>query len=95
MLKIKYFSDLPYFFYRDSYVVIQNSKINLCLTVGQLNVSYEGSKIKQHLKVTFLECVLDECLTRKSMIMQVCIKTASKLLPQSFYIQKAGSCRKT
>ena len=36
-------------------------------------------KIKQYSKVTYLGCVLDECLTGESMAMQVCTKVTSKL----------------
>ena len=36
-------------------------------------------KIKQYSKVTYLGCVLDECLTGESMAMQVCKEVTSKL----------------
>ena len=36
-------------------------------------------KIKQYSKVTYLRCVLDECLTGESIAIQVCTKTTSKL----------------
>ena len=42
--------------------------------IGQIDISYKGVKIKQYSKVTYLGCVLDECLTGESMAMQVCTK---------------------
>ena len=41
---------------------------------GQIDISYKGVKIKQYSKVTYLGCVLDECLTGESMAIQVCTK---------------------
>ena len=34
-------------------------------SIGQIDISYKGIKIKQYSKVTYLGCVLDECLTGK------------------------------
>ena len=42
-------------------------------------ITYKDVKIKQYSKVTYLGCVLDECLTGGSMAMQVCTKVTSKL----------------
>ena len=46
--------------------------------IEQIDISYK-IKIKQYSKVTYLGCVLDECLTGESMAMQVCTKVTSKL----------------
>ena len=48
-------------------------------SIGQIDISYNDVKIKQHSKVTYLGCILDECLTRESMAMQVLPKVTSKL----------------
>ena len=48
-------------------------------SIGQIDISYKDVKIKQYSKVTYLGCVLDECLTGESMAMQVCTKVTSKL----------------
>ena len=48
-------------------------------SVRQIGISYKDVKIKQYSKVTYLGCVLDECLTGESMAMQVCTKVTSKL----------------
>ena len=48
-------------------------------SIGQIDISYKDIKIKQYSKVTYLGCVLDECLTGESMAMQVCTKVTSKL----------------
>ena len=41
-------------------------------SIGQIDISYKDVKIKQHSKVTYLGCALDECLTVESMAMQAC-----------------------
>ena len=43
-------------------------------SIGQIDISYKDIKIKQCQKVTYLGCVLDECLTGESTAMQVCPK---------------------
>ena len=43
-------------------------------SVGQIDISYKDIKVKQYSKVTYLGCVLDECLTGESMAIQVCTK---------------------
>ena len=43
-------------------------------SIGQIDISYKDVKIKQYSKVTYLGCVLDECLTVDSIAMQVCTK---------------------
>ena len=48
-------------------------------SIGQIDISYKDIKIKQYSKVTYLGCVLDECLTGESMAMQVCKEVTSKL----------------
>ena len=48
-------------------------------SIGQIDIFYKDVKIKQYSKVTYLECVLDECLIGESMAMQVCTKITSKL----------------
>ena len=48
-------------------------------SIGQKDISYEDVKIKQYSKMTYLGCVLDDCLTGESMAMQVCTKVTSKL----------------
>ena len=48
-------------------------------SIGQMNILYKEVKIKQYIKVTYLGCVLDECLTGESMAMQVCKEVTSKL----------------
>ena len=48
-------------------------------SVGQIDISYKDIKVKQYSKVTYLGCVLDECLTGESMAIQVCTKVTSKL----------------
>ena len=47
-------------------------------SIGQIDISYKDIKIKQYAKVTYLGCVLDECLTGESMA-KVCTKVTSKL----------------
>ena len=42
-------------------------------------MSCKDVKIKQYSKVTYLGCILDKCLTGKSMAMQVCTKVTLKL----------------
>ena len=48
-------------------------------SIGQIDISYKVVKIKHFSKVTYLGCVLDECLTGESMAMQVHTKVTSKL----------------
>ena len=48
-------------------------------SIGQIDISYKDVTIKQYSKVTFLGCVLNECLTGESMAMQVCTNVTSKL----------------
>ena len=48
-------------------------------SIGLIDISYKDAKIKKYSKVTYLGCVLDECLTGKSMTMPVCTKVTSKL----------------
>ena len=48
-------------------------------SIGKIDISYKDVKIKQHSKVTYLGCALDECLTGESKAMQVCTKVTSKL----------------
>ena len=48
-------------------------------SIGQIDILYKDVKIKQYSKVAYLGCVLDECLNRESMAMQVCTKVISKL----------------
>ena len=47
-------------------------------SIGQIDISYKDVKIKQYSKLTYLECVLDECLKGESMAMQVCTKFTSE-----------------
>ena len=60
-------------------------------SIGQIDISYKDIKIKQYAKVTYLGCVLDECLTGESMA-KVCTKVTSKL---KFLFKKTGSFQKT
>ena len=60
-------------------------------SIGQIDISYKDIKIKQYAKVTYLGCVLDECLTGESMA-KVCTKVTSKL---KFLLKKTGSFQKT
>ena len=62
-------------------------------SIGQIDISYKDIKIKQYSKVTYLGCVLDECLTGESMAMQICTKVTSKL--KFLYWKKTGSFQKT
>ena len=48
-------------------------------SIGQIDISHKDAKIKQYSRVTYLECVLDECLTGESMVIQVSPKVTSKL----------------
>ena len=48
-------------------------------SIGRIDISYKDVNVKQYSKVTYLGCVLDECLTGESMAMQVCTKVTSKL----------------
>ena len=48
-------------------------------SIGQIDIPYKDAKIKQYSKVTYLGCVLDECLTGESVAMEVCAKVTSKL----------------
>ena len=48
-------------------------------SIGQIYVSYKDVEIKQYWKMTYLGCVLDECLTGETMAVQVCTKVTSKL----------------
>ena len=48
-------------------------------SIGQIDISYKVVKVKQYSKVTYLGCVLDECLSGGSMAVQVCTKVISKL----------------
>ena len=48
-------------------------------SIGQIDISYKVVKIMHYSKVTYLGCVLDECLTGESMAMQVHTKVTSKL----------------
>ena len=61
-------------------------------SIGQIDISYKDIKIKQYSKVTYLGCVLDECLTGESIAMQVCTKVTSKL---KLLYRKTGSFQKT
>ena len=48
-------------------------------SMRQIDISYKDVKIKKYSQGTYLGCVLDEYLTRKSMAMHVCKKVSSKL----------------
>ena len=48
-------------------------------SIGQIDISYKDVKIKQYSKLTYLRCVLVECLTGESMAMHVLTKVTSKL----------------
>ena len=48
-------------------------------STGQIDISYKDVEIKQYSRITYLGCVLDECLTGESMAMQVCTNVTSKL----------------
>ena len=48
-------------------------------SIGQIDISYKDVNIKQYSNVTYLGCVLDQCLTGESMAMQVCTKVTSNL----------------
>ena len=48
-------------------------------SIGQIDISYKDVKIKQYSNMTYLECVLDECLTVEYMAIQVSTKVTSKL----------------
>ena len=54
-------------------------------SIGQIDIFHKDIKIKQYSKVTYLECILDECLTGESMVMQVCTRVTSK---QKFLYRK-------
>ena len=49
------------------------------ISVGQIDISYKDAKIKQYSKVTYLGCVLDECLTGQSMAKRISTKVTSLL----------------
>ena len=57
-------------------------------SIGQIDISYKDVKIKQYSKVTYIGCVLDECLRRESMSIQVCTKLTSKLASKKAFIKK-------
>ena len=48
-------------------------------SIEQIDISYRDVKIKQYPKITYLGCVLDNCLTGEPIAMQVCTKVTSKL----------------
>ena len=48
-------------------------------SIGQIDISHKDAEIKQYSRVTYLEYVLDECLTGESMVIQVSPKFTSKL----------------
>ena len=47
--------------------------------IRQLNIKYKGINIKQHLQVTYLECVLDETMSGEPMPLNVINKLNGKL----------------
>ena len=46
---------------------------------GQLNIKYKNVEIKQHSKVTYLGCILDETLCGESLALHVINKVNTKL----------------
>ena len=47
--------------------------------VPKLKITYKNDQIKQHSKVTYLGCILDETLSEKSMALKVISKVNSRL----------------
>ena len=47
--------------------------------VPKLNINCKNMQIKQHSKVTYLDCILDETMSRESMVLKVINKINSKL----------------
>ena len=70
---------LSLYFGEDKIKSILFSPKHISKSIRQIGISYKEVKIKQFSKVTYLGCVLDECLTGESMAMQVCTKVTSKL----------------
>ena len=58
--------------------LIFTSKRNI-KKVPTLNISYKNKQIKQHLKVTYLGCILDETISRQSMALKRINKINSTL----------------
>ena len=48
-------------------------------SIRQIDISQKDVKVKRYSKVTYLGCVLDECLAGESMAIQVCTRVTSKL----------------
>ena len=57
--------------------------------VAPLNVTYKDIKIHQHTKVTYLGCLLDQCLSGEVMALNVLNKINSRL---SFLYRKDEAC---
>ena len=55
--------------------------------VSKLDITYNNIKIKQHSKVTYLGCILDETLNGESMALRVINKINANL---NFYVEKIG-----
>ena len=49
------------------------------IKVTQLNINYKEIQIKQHSKVTYFRCILDETMSGESMALKVINKINSKL----------------
>ena len=55
--------------------------------VPQLKINYKNMQIKQHSKVTYLGCILDETMSGESMALKVINKITRDL---NFYIEKTN-----
>ena len=47
--------------------------------VPKLNINYKNIQIKQYSKVTFLDCILDETVSRESMVLDIISKINTRL----------------
>ena len=53
--------------------------LNKCKKLRKLNISYGSLKIKQYAEVTYLGCILDESLSRESMVLNIVSKINTRL----------------
>ena len=58
--------------------ILFGSKLKL-KNAGKLNIMYNGIEIKQYFKITYLGCLLDETISRKSMALKAIKKINQKL----------------
>ena len=63
----------------DQFSCLCHSKLLRDKNVGNLNIKYRDIQIKQHSKVEYLECMLDEAMSGEAITLSVLNKINNKL----------------